>query len=79
MWIAGDALMFAMMMIVFLMWSTDSRVESRSRGWLEAARRATVAPGASSADTDIDDDDQQLAAYNEYLSRLNHAQRSPDR
>jgi len=81
MWIAGDALMFAMMMIVFLMWSTDSRVESRSRGWLEAARRATVAPGASSADTDtdIDDDDQQLAAYNEYLSRLNHAQRGQDR
>jgi cytochrome c oxidase assembly factor CtaG len=78
MWIAGDALMFAMMMIVFLMWSTDSRAESRSRGWLEAARRATVAPGASSTDADIDDDDAQLAAYNEYLSRLNHAQRGPD-
>jgi putative copper resistance protein D len=79
MWIAGDALMFAMMMIVFLMWSTDSRAESRSRGWLEAARRATVAPGASSADADIDDDEAQLAAYNEYLSRLNHAQRGTDR
>jgi cytochrome c oxidase assembly factor CtaG len=79
MWIAGDGLMFALMMIVFLMWSTDSRAESRSRGWLEAARRATVAPGASSADTDIDDDEAQLAAYNEYLSRLNHAQHGPDR
>jgi putative copper resistance protein D len=79
MWIAGDGLMFAMMMIVFLMWSTDSRAESRSRGWLEAARRATVAPGATSAETDIDDDEAQLAAYNEYLSRLNHAQRGPDR
>ena len=78
MWIAGDALMFAMMMIVFLMWSTDSRAESRSRGWLEAARRATVAPGASSANADIDDDEEQLAAYNEYLSRLNHAHRGPD-
>jgi cytochrome c oxidase assembly factor CtaG len=79
MWIAGDGLMFAMMMIVFLMWSTDSRAESRSRGWLEAARRATVAPSATSAETDIDDDEAQLAAYNEYLSRLNHAQRGPDR
>jgi cytochrome c oxidase assembly factor CtaG len=78
MWIAGDALMFIAMMIVFLMWSTDSRAESRSRGWLEAARRATVAPGAPAADTDIDIDDAQLAAYNEYLSRLNHAPRGPD-
>jgi putative copper resistance protein D len=78
MWIAGDGLMFVTIMIVFLMWSTDSRAEARSHGWLEAARRATVAPGSSSADTDIDDDDEQLAAYNEYLSRLNHAQRGPD-
>ena len=74
MWVAGDALMFAMMMVVFWMWSTDSRAESRTRGWLEAARRATVAPGAPSATTDIDEDDDQLAAYNEYLRRLNHAQ-----
>jgi cytochrome c oxidase assembly factor CtaG len=79
MWVAGDALMFVMMMVVFLIWSTDSRAESRSRGWLEAARRATVAPGASSPDTDIDEDDAQLAAYNEYLSRLNQAQPGPDR
>jgi hypothetical protein len=79
MWVAGDALMFAMMMIVFLMWSTDSRTESRTQGWLEAARRATVAPGAPSASMDIDDDDAQLAAYNEYLNRLNQAPTSPDR
>jgi cytochrome c oxidase assembly factor CtaG len=74
MWVAGDALMFAMMMVVFWMWSTDSRTETRSRGWLETARRATVAPSASSPDADIDDDDAQLAAYNEYLSRLNQAE-----
>src|ERR1022692_1787563 len=79
MWVAGDALMFAMMMIVFLMWSTDSRAESRTQGWLEAVRRATVAPGAPSASTDIDDDDAQLAAYNDYLSRLNQAPTGPDR
>ncbi len=79
MWVAGDGLMFAIMMIVFLMWSTDSRAETRTRGWLEAVRRATVAPGAAASDKDIDDDDEQLAAYNEYLSRLNHAQPRPDR
>jgi hypothetical protein len=66
--------MFATMMVVFWMWSTDSRARSRTRGWLEAARRATVAPGATSPVADIDEDDDQLAAYNEYLSRLNHAQ-----
>jgi len=67
------------MMVVFWMWSTDSRTGSRSRGWLEAARRAAVAPGASVPDADIDDDDDQLAAYNEYLRRLNHAEPGRDR
>ena len=79
MWVAGDALMFATMMIVFWMWSTDSRAQTRTHGWLEAARRATVAPGASSPIADIDEDDDQLAAYNEYLRRLNHAQPGSDR
>ena len=79
MWVAGDGLMFALMMVVFWMWSTDARAETRTRGWLESVRRATVAPGAAAADKDIDDDDEQLAAYNEYLSRLNHAQPRPDR
>jgi len=79
MWVAGDGLMFALMMIVFWMWSTDSRTETRTRGWLESVRRATVAPAAAATGEDIDDDDEQLAAYNEYLSRLNHAQPRPDR
>jgi cytochrome c oxidase assembly factor CtaG len=79
MWVAGDALMFFLMMIVFLMWSTDSRAESKSRGWLETARRATVAPSATSPEIDIDEDEAQLAAYNEYLSRLHQAQPGPDR
>jgi cytochrome c oxidase assembly factor CtaG len=78
MWVGGDGLMFITMMIVFWMWSTDSRVQTRTLGWLESARRATVAPGAKTPDQDIDDDDDQLAAYNDYLSRLNHAQPGPD-
>jgi putative copper resistance protein D len=71
MWVGGDGIMFALMMVVFLMWSTDTRTVSRSRGWLEAARRSAVAPAVGSSTADIDDDDEQLVAYNAYLNRLN--------
>ncbi len=70
MWIGGDALMFLLMMVIFVMWSTDTRLASRSHGWLESVRRATVTPGVAPAGVDIDEDDAQLAAYNAYLSRL---------
>ncbi len=43
MWIGGDAIMFGLMMLVYLMWSLDERAESSGRGWLEAARRASLA------------------------------------
>jgi len=42
MWIGGDALMFALMMLVYLMWSTDERAETSGHGWLEAARRTNL-------------------------------------
>jgi putative copper resistance protein D len=75
MWVGGDGLMFVLMMVIFLMWSTDTKAASRRHGWLESARRATVAPDAGSARADIDEDDEQLAAYNAYLGRLNDAGR----
>ena len=43
MWVAGDGLMFGLMMVVFLMWSMDDRAAASGRGWLEAARRASLA------------------------------------
>jgi cytochrome c oxidase assembly factor CtaG len=43
MWIGGDALMFGLMMLVFAMWSQDDRVAGSGRGWLEAARRTSMA------------------------------------
>jgi cytochrome c oxidase assembly factor CtaG len=60
MWVAGDALMFGLMMLVYLMWSMDERSVASGRGWLEAARRnslarlvaahpAPAAPGAAGA------------------------------
>jgi hypothetical protein len=75
MWIAGDAIMFVLMMVVVVMWSTDTRAESRTRGWLEATRRAVVAPTAVATNADIDEDDDQLAAYNAYLRDLNEGRR----
>jgi cytochrome c oxidase assembly factor CtaG len=43
MWIGGDAIMFGLMMLVFMMWSMDSRAATSGHGWLESARRASLA------------------------------------
>jgi cytochrome c oxidase assembly factor CtaG len=43
MWIGGDAIMFGLMMLVYLMWSLDGRAAASGHGWLEAARRASLA------------------------------------
>ena len=43
MWVAGDAIMFGLMMLVFLMWSMDERAVASGRGWFEAARRTSLA------------------------------------
>ncbi len=41
MWIGGDAIMLAFIMLIVWMWSRDDRAASLSGGWLEAARKAT--------------------------------------
>jgi putative copper resistance protein D len=85
MWIAGDGIMFGLMMIVFLMWARNERVAVSGRSFFERARRENLATlvassqpviGASQAPPHADDgrtidDDAHLAAYNEYLARLN--------
>jgi cytochrome c oxidase assembly factor CtaG len=44
MWIGGDAIMFGLMMLVFLMWSMDDRAETTGgKGWLESVRRTNLA------------------------------------
>jgi cytochrome c oxidase assembly factor CtaG len=43
MWIGGDGIMFGLMMLVYLMWSLDDRAAASGHGWLEAARRASMA------------------------------------
>ena len=96
MWVAGDALMFGFMMLVFLMWARSDQGGDSSLGWLEKVRSnsfehttgrvATPAtgqvaspatsPAAASAHGTIDDD-EHLAAYNDYLARLNQSGHGP--
>jgi cytochrome c oxidase assembly factor CtaG len=92
MWIGGDAIMLAFIMIIFWMWARDDRASTLGLGWLEVARKsrfedlvagrqaaAPAAPRAASAPAASRggiDDDEHLAAYNAYLSRLN--QSAPD-
>ncbi len=112
MWVAGDALMFAFMMLVFLMWARADRGGASSLGWLERVRSnsfdhlVTPAPAArssaaststtaasaasepstaseargadaSEASAGTIDDDEHLAAYNDYLARLNRSGPGP--
>jgi cytochrome c oxidase assembly factor CtaG len=90
MWIGGAAIMFAVIMVTFFQWTRETR-SSAAMGWLESARRASMAErigesspsdpagdparngtqGASARLADVDEDDDQLAAYNAYLTRIN--------
>jgi cytochrome c oxidase assembly factor CtaG len=93
MWVGGSAIMFVLIMLVFLGWSRRSDATD-GRGWLETARRASLeqlttagAPAsASTASTttaarpnrsDIDEDEDQLAAYNAFLARINQGGHQP--
>jgi hypothetical protein len=78
MWIAGDAIMLAFIMLVLLMWSRDDQSSWATSGWLEAARKSrfdeVVTPAGQAATSQGHggiDDDEHLAAYNAYLARLN--------
>ena len=101
MWIGGDAIMFALMLVVFLAWSRDGQISGSGHSWLETARRSSFAgltgaapapgpgPGVTAAagaaatgsapagqrrDEGTIDDDEHLAAYNEFLARINAAE-----
>jgi putative copper resistance protein D len=89
MWVGGDGIMFALMMVVFLAWSRDGQISVGGHGWLESARRASfagltgsgaerettgTAPAGPQRAAATIDDDEHLAAYNAYLARINAAQ-----
>jgi len=70
MWIGGAAIMFVVIMVTFFAWSRETR-PSGGMGWLESARRASLAERISEASAGKGiDDDEHLAAYNAYLARL---------
>lgn len=99
MWVGGAGIMFVIIMITFYQWTKETR-PSVSMGWLETARRASLAdriaevsPGrtvaGAASDTarpapragggargDVDEDEDQLAAYNDYLARIHGGHRS---
>jgi hypothetical protein len=77
-------------MVTFFAWTRETRSSASTMGWLESARRASMAdriaevvpaapPGAQAREraggqstraADVDENDDQLAAYNAYLARI---------
>jgi cytochrome c oxidase assembly factor CtaG len=90
MWVGGAAIMFVVIMVTFFAWTRETRSSASTMGWLESARRASMAdriaevvpaapPGAQAREraggqstraADVDENDDQLAAYNAYLARI---------
>ena len=71
MWIGADAIMMVLIVAALFSWLTAPR---RGRGlrWVEQARRAALEQRtgvAAAGHADLDDDERQLAAYNDWLSR----------
>lgn len=81
MWVGGDGLMAAMAVVLFLSWAgrpeaTVAQVSffERARVGMQSERGQPPADGgggtAVAMDTDMDEDEGQLAAYNQWLARL---------
>ena len=80
MWIGGDAIMFALLLCVYVAFLRDKRAQSTMGDWLEGARLQTLqdtvgnvgiaTPARSNRRGETVDDDAHLAAYNAYLARL---------
>jgi putative copper resistance protein D len=84
MWVGGDAIMFLLVLCVFVVFLRDQRAHTSMGDWLEGARRQTLhdavaltggtAPaGSNQRRGQTVDDDDHLSAYNDYLARLNAA------
>jgi putative copper resistance protein D len=81
MWVGGDALMFALVLCVFVVFLRDKRAHGSMGTWLEGARSQALYEHVSMAGVTAPspvsqrrghtvDDDEHLAAYNAYLARL---------
>lgn len=76
MWVGGDLLMAALAILVIATW-VSSPGGSDLGSWLESARRSAITrdEGTFGQDTDIDEDEDALSAYNAMLARLSEAER----
>jgi cytochrome c oxidase assembly factor CtaG len=90
MWVGGDALMFLLVLCVFIMFLRDNRAQGSMGDWLESARsqalRDHVSDAGIAAPTQQSprrgqtvDDDEHLAAYNAYLAQLQKSETTPER
>jgi putative copper resistance protein D len=87
MWIGGAAIMFVLIMVTFFQWTRETRPSAsmgwlESARQVNMAERfaeadpasAQVRDGVSSGaarNANVDEDEDQLAAYNDYLARIN--------
>jgi putative copper resistance protein D len=84
MWVGGDAIMFVLILCVFVMFMRDKRAHGTMGDWLEGARShalqdavahaGVTAPAQSTRRGQTVDDDEHLAAYNAYLAKLGNAE-----
>jgi cytochrome c oxidase assembly factor CtaG len=84
MWVGGDAIMFLLMLCVFVVFLRDKRAHGSMGDWLEGARSHTLEDAVAHVGVAAParpnprrnqtvDDDEHLAAYNAYLARLGGA------
>lgn len=82
MWIGGDFIMLAAMMLVFGGWlrRDAQRGAADRRSWFEQARASVLAERTATPQRrgGMDTDEEQLAAYNAWLAKLNERESSRD-
>jgi cytochrome c oxidase assembly factor CtaG len=89
MWVGGDAIMFLLVLCVFVVFLRDKRAHGTMGDWLEGARSQTLQDNVALAGVQAParsnprrgqtvDDDEHLAAYNDYLARLGGAAKVPE-
>jgi hypothetical protein len=88
MWVGGDAIMFVLVLCVFVVFLRDRRAQATMGDWLERARRQSFVDSTAHAGVAAPeatrrrrgqtvDDDEHLAAYNAYLARLGEGNERP--
>jgi putative copper resistance protein D len=88
MWVGGDAIMFVLIVCVFVVFLHDKRAHGTMGDWLEGARShalqdavghagVVAPPQPDSRRGRTVDDDEHLAAYNAYLAQLDRSAAVP--